>query len=178
MGRTLFEPLKGAPLLQIQPRPGLHFDVINLAQEVNVPSLLPAAFYSYLMDYDIGEVLGGITREDLSVAKLSDKYREVCMRGWHDLIVRQQEQTFIWLNLIQPQRNICCDPKKEHIFYTEWYPSPKCIALACWDRTWEVGLCSRCKVNCQISHKDGRTKIWNELPSVFGLQGWDELLKV
>jgi len=66
---------------QIKPRRGLDFDVINLALEANALSLLPAAFYSYLMDYDCEEVLGGIIREDLSVAKLSDEYREVCIRG-------------------------------------------------------------------------------------------------
>jgi hypothetical protein len=57
----------------INEQPGVAFDAINLLREVDIPLLLPVAFYMVCEDVEFGvdDILGGIRRRDGSLALLA-----------------------------------------------------------------------------------------------------------
>ena len=71
-----------------------------------------------------------------------------------------------------------CDVVRRDIFYRSFRRYTYCVPLAQWDPTDEnAGLCQFCVVTSKQLHNEGRTKVWQELPSTFDLPGWDELLR-
>jgi hypothetical protein len=165
---------------------GLEFDTINLLREVDIPLFLPSAFVFVCqdVDFDVHEILGGIRRDDSSLALLSMEDSAILLRGRQTLMDRQAESTFIWLDdeaagdifpdCAQPPK---CAAAREKIFYSLWHPLPLCIALADWDVRWEARLCKECIRQSKIKHHDGRQQIWKELPSIFGFPEWQQLPK-
>jgi hypothetical protein len=51
------------------------------------------------------------------------------------------------------------------------------MTLELWDIEYEVAFCGPCIAEFKTTHNAGCLSVWNELPSIFGLPGWEELLK-
>jgi len=50
------------------------------------------------------------------------------------------------------------------------------LALNVWDRgEFASGLCSVCAYTAEKLFRSGQDKLWDELPSYFGLPSWDDL---
>ena len=45
-------------------------------------------------------------------------------------------------------------------------------------RWHELDLCPECVAYCQSRYLIGRKKMWNKLPSFFGMPTWDELKSI
>lgn len=78
--------------------PGQHFSVANLAREVGLTSILPAALYSACEIYSFVEILEGMHRDDGHYVVLSDENQKACLRGRERLIEAQHSQTFKWMD--------------------------------------------------------------------------------
>jgi hypothetical protein len=177
---------RGGEFTEVEFANSLHFDVMNLAEEVNVHSLIPAAFYSYASTgFDATEVMTGIIRENDSIAMLSDTLKQAYILGCQRLLHKQAEETFKWLD--QTEENSLfpscssrprCTASRQRTFYALWHPSPTCMALRCWEESFEGSMCTSCITASEIQHNEGRANIWNELPLILGLSGWDELRKM
>jgi len=50
-----------------------------------------------------------------------------------------------------------------------------CDALERWPEEWNE-LCEMCASVAKEEHDRGRREVWNELPGIFGLPPWDELV--
>lgn len=180
---------KKSTMSQMHPERSNTFDVINLAQEINMPSLLPAAFYTCVANYDIQEVLDGIVRDDGSLATLPTTSQHKCMQGLHRLLKKQMQETFVWMDERFISESYTCIAsgsgggkkrcffEKRDLFYKTWFSSPRCMALTPWIDFSENNMCMNCRDSSREAHYIGRIKIWQELPSMFGLGNWDELLK-
>lgn len=81
----------------IAPYPALLFDVIALAREAGKLDILPAVYFSYCRSYQIDEILGGIEREDGTLAVLSAEDQKSLLRKWHALVSELASQSLYWI---------------------------------------------------------------------------------
>jgi hypothetical protein len=171
------------PWAEIQSHKGIHFNVVNLAREVGLTSILPAAYYSACEINGFEQILEGACGEDDQLVTLSVENQKVCMRGWGSLVRTQHDQTFKWLatqddTLFQACRSReKCNNTRMKVFHSTFRCGPVCYALASWQAGDEAGLCGSCIAASRRMHDDGRANIWNHLPFAFDLPGWEELLK-
>jgi hypothetical protein len=159
-------------------RDHLHVDAINLAQEAGIPSILPYLFFLVCK-----RLMDGIWRFNRPTVSISPAIRRTCEAGWHDIIMRQNEETFKWLDikedspfLLGCQCRDKCDVVRVHLHYRIFRNTPSCYALTPWNEMWGVKLCGFCRDESKRLHEQGRQSIWNDLPSIFGLPEWAELL--
>lgn len=161
--------------------PGLTFDIINLAHEHGLPHILPAAFYDACLSLDFfRETFRGVRRKDGTLAILSSEDQKICIQGWAMLIHEQTASTFGWLRTegdVFCSTSAGCLEAKTTLYFAKFSGVPEMVALNDWDKDYEEDLCERCAMGAKTSQRVGRSKVWNLLPSFFGLPGWEELLK-
>lgn len=166
------------PRTLIQFHPGFVCDVIKLAHDQEVQSILPAAFYSCCV-LDVHHFIAPISTSQDHLP-LSPQDRDRCLLARERLISKQFSQTFGWLNPGDYSFNCTdiqrCNDTKRTIF---WHLAthPLCSALKHWGNQWENGLCQPCILTCRDEHNSGRAEIWENLPSYFSLPPWDQLLE-
>ena len=164
---------------------GLIFEAINLARETNMLFLLPAAMEYCCAVHTIHDILNGVQRPNKTPIFLSVEDQTACLSGWYELIHRQAEETYRWLDrnaegtlFPECQRRSRCTDGRRRIFYSMSHPVTCCVPLEPWQGAdWEKHMCATCNAASQAQHERGRQNVWNELPSFFGLPGWAELLK-
>ncbi|KIM76197.1 hypothetical protein PILCRDRAFT_652388 [Piloderma croceum F 1598] len=159
------------------------FTVINLARSHDLPRVLPWAFTA---------ACGLLSFEDIfrktgpTQPYLSQEDQQICVVGWRRLLKEQRLTTFAWLKA--GCSRLTCKHAMQTILIDELLSSddpfrkvvptkPECIALARWQKGWEENLCSSCMVMARASHRRGRQRMWDALPSIFGLPEWAELIK-
>jgi hypothetical protein len=111
---------------------------------------------------------------------LADENQKVCMRGWELLVKLQRSQTYDWLDTMPVEgcSNLeQCRIQRMTLFQRTFPGPPRCIALTPWNSRHEDGFCGRCSAVSQATHSLGRAVIWDMLPSLFNMPGWEELLK-
>jgi hypothetical protein len=168
----------------IIPEDTVHLDVIHLAQENDLPYLLPAAFLLCYDTFTHQQMLEGVHRNDGTLAVLSAEDQRMITLGWHALIAEQFKETYKWMDTAEDEGLFkkCtspeeCNAARRENYYCTFYPAPDLKALDDWDEDWADELCDSCAAVSIRQHKKGRTNIWNELPSFFGLPPWAEMLK-
>lgn len=166
----------------IESYPGKSTDIVQLALDHNIPSILPAALVFCSILYDTEHFLEGRRRPDGSVVILSANYRHACMMGRDRLFELQAAETFKWLNVTSDGDSDSCSKDlcaftRRRIFQEIWFPFPDCLVLSPWNQSWEEGMCKGCIDSSIQEHRMGRENIWRMLPSIFGLAPWEELLR-
>ncbi|KAF7315146.1 BTB domain-containing protein [Mycena indigotica] len=170
----------------ILPYHGLHVDVLALARENNILSVLPVAFYSILHDYRHVEWLDGLERPDGTKAVLAPNELRICVTSSSRMfrIPLQTGYTFSWL-YESPSADICrcvteCSQWRLKIsqlfinFNSDYagaalFPDPDQVEV------FLQSSCLPCQNEIRKATQNGRKKAWEDLPSFFGLPGWDEL---
>jgi len=174
----LYDELRNGKKLAIEPHVGRSFDIANLARETGTLSVLPVVLYSCCRIFDNEGLFEGCqTQDGDSVIALSPTDQKICILAKDKLFALQARETFGWLDLNTEQDrcpDIRCKNTKRKIFKSVWYPKPKCAALDAW--TWSGRMCVDCEVDARGRHAAGRAEVWSQLPSVFALPEWDELL--
>jgi len=154
------------------------FDVINIAREADVLRLLPVAFYkACTLPFD--DIFDGIHRGDGPRACLSMEDQKNCIKGWRTLMTMQMKKTFGWLDPDHPV-NSCqtparCDILRKNIRLGRRTWDGK--ALEPWNKSWGQHLCCHCERQAKSGYDMGRGKVWENLPAVFGLPMWNEILE-
>ena len=170
----LFDQNRNSQLIE-----GRAADVVNLAREMNILSVLPSALYCCSAFYTTGEILGGKKRSDGSTAIMSLDDQKICLLGRDKLTRLQATETFSWL--ANEFEGSCLDLKcvngRDALIGILFIWSPACRALHRRRRIWEREFCAPCVAAFADSHALGRKNIWNLLPSIFDLPPWEELLK-
>lgn len=90
--------LAGESFTHLIPDRSIHFDIINLARENDLPYLLPAAFISCHITLTYQQMLQGVCRDDGTLVTLSTEDQRLMMLGWHALIEMQFKETFKWMD--------------------------------------------------------------------------------
>jgi hypothetical protein len=170
----------------IEAENGLPIEIVRLARETDLPSVLPIALYCCCRCYNAPEILKGVKGRGGKHVALSSEDKEICIVANQRIIQAQAETTFAWMNpghssgsLYKFCRSLtsCASARKDLLCRT-FLPLPRSIALDLWEVEWEDGMCDVCIDDAKTSHNEGREKMWNDLPTFFNLSGWAELLKL
>ncbi|KDR71583.1 hypothetical protein GALMADRAFT_143845 [Galerina marginata CBS 339.88] len=164
---------------------GIEFDLVNIAEELGIRSILPMAYHLCIRDQTLDAIFNGCKRPDGTLAELSPSTRYILLRGKGALVRATLDETFIWImnNEFIPS-GTCFSPvdcEKARVTILEesirsLYQTIAC-ALDIWDErlTETSALCAMCQNAAQSAHQEGREIIWGALPSYFGLPGWGDL---
>jgi len=156
-------------------------EALALAQEIRVLDILPCLFY-ILSTFSVEDILRKAS------TRVSFEDLTVCLIGRERLLEMQRSQTMsIAFNFEASPRCLLEDACQRR------QPSPdlwklhrigafsSVVALS--RLTLKADLkkffqvCSECVTDAEIRHVNGRKHVWDQLPVVFNLGSWEELLK-
>ncbi|KAJ7025744.1 hypothetical protein C8F04DRAFT_1400402 [Mycena alexandri] len=148
-------------------------DTILLARELGLLALLPSAFWFAATH------LGFLTRNHTE--GISDADRNIIMSAAKPLRVAHADYLFGWLDTEAVPVADCltpegCRQKKVQYSLALWKP-PGLSPVFHWRPGAAQGLCKQCATIGRKHHDEGAKRLWDELPSFFGLPPWGELLK-
>ncbi|KAJ7772123.1 hypothetical protein DFH07DRAFT_697061, partial [Mycena maculata] len=162
---------------------GLCFDVITLARENHLSSILPCAYYRVITSYDRATLFDGIPRRDGTSATLLPIDQRRCVLGRERLLKAQFEvgNTAGWFQLQEiASLDVACTNvancnKLRATNLRKHLLAQELIALRIVETKGWTGLCAACKEDAALSMNRGRRKVWEELPGFFDLPSWAEL---
>ncbi|KAJ6589882.1 hypothetical protein DFH09DRAFT_1140349 [Mycena vulgaris] len=168
----------------IENYPGLYFEIINLARENSIFSILPCAYYCAIVLYPITSIFDGLPREDGTRVTLSPTDHRACIIGREKLMLTQWEpdKTLGWC-AGNSDINGCHDPsmcgtKKSTVFRSLVLKSAN-SALSHSSNLKKLSaamrMCPPCTEQVNQTMVEGRKKTWEALPSFFDLPPWSEL---
>ncbi|KAF7370413.1 BTB domain-containing protein [Mycena sanguinolenta] len=163
--------------------PGVFFDILALASENNILSVLPAAYFFVIDEYTLDELFEGIKKADGTMATLSPLHLHNSVAGREKLLLRQFQSgyTLEWVLDTLPvdgctAHSKCC--KEREMLMREFVnesSSSTWILFRASTLMAMCQLCTACNLHATKAIDTGRTKMWAELPRIFGLSPWDEL---
>lgn len=170
----------------IEAENGLPVEIVKLARETDLPSILPIALYCCCRCYTAPEILKGVKGKGGNHVALSSEDKETCIVANQRIIQAQAETTYAWMNpghSSGPLYKFCrslimCASARKDLLCRTFLPLSRSIALDLWEVEWEDGMCDICIDDTKTSHNEGREKMWNDLPTFFNLPEWEELLKL
>ncbi|KAJ7758318.1 hypothetical protein B0H16DRAFT_1535796 [Mycena metata] len=136
-------------------------DTILLARELRLLALLPSAFWFAATHLEF--LTHNHTRG------ISDTDRNIIMSAIKPLRVAHANYLFGWLD----HETV---PRKVQYSLALWKP-PGLSPVFHWRAVAGQGLCKPCTAVGRKYHDEGAKRLWDELPSFFGLSPWGELLK-
>ncbi|KAJ7220176.1 hypothetical protein GGX14DRAFT_585929 [Mycena pura] len=172
----------------IAAEPGVHVDLLNLAYENGVHTCIPMMAFHCLSLYSLSQLFSGIERNDGSYAMLPEQTKLMLALAIEAIILFQRDN-LKWLRKkgIFPVRN-CLDPvkcererKNMCLIESTGVRMNVSYMLEEWGkvqvdgRYWGNGLCAACKKVAQTEYNAGRVRLWEELPTFFGLAQWHDL---
>ncbi|KAJ7157728.1 hypothetical protein C8R46DRAFT_1225272 [Mycena filopes] len=167
--------------------PALDFDIIALARENDLLSLLPCAYYSAFV-HPVGvargleALLNDRPRSDGTVASLAPLDLRRCLLGRDKILTAQIQPGYIcgWYRTWAPNPNDCTDlarctdtHKRRLSGFLDRPQSLRPLVKAAAPQ----GYCATCSEQIAELREAGRKRIWEELPIFFGLPAWSELTK-
>ncbi|KDR70693.1 hypothetical protein GALMADRAFT_254733 [Galerina marginata CBS 339.88] len=161
------------------------FDLVNIAEELQIRSILPAAYFLCLYDQSLDTIFNGIVREDGTTSQLSHSTLHVILQGRDTIFRAMIDTTFGWLmkRKIIPC-NKCTDTKKcrdarvkQHEVFQHELLKDIGLALKPWDDDDDIvcDFCKKCLKAAENAFEEGRQAIWDNLPKYFGMPEWDNL---
>ncbi|KDR68187.1 hypothetical protein GALMADRAFT_105104 [Galerina marginata CBS 339.88] len=157
------------------------FDLINLLSELGILSLLPVAYYTCLVQYNLDHILRGQkapngTLHDLPLeAKISLALgREALLKA-----ITHPSEWFMGCGLEGCSKPVSCTSARIHclsVVIEHWEK-----VLVFFPLTWvalhdhRTTFCATCAQNVAKEIEVSRKKIWEELPGYFRLPKWDDL---
>ena len=155
---------------------------INLVRECQyLTYILPVAFYLRTgKDYFFKPPVSGDDKQ----VQLSLEDKCTLLEGWHTIAGAQHKHTYRWLHQTTPLSVSCrskssCHTARSTLVLKEFTPIPSISGLNLFEEwpTDGIKLCAHCETAAKTYHDEGRKRLWQMLPSFFGLPKWDELLK-
>ncbi|KAF7317542.1 BTB domain-containing protein [Mycena kentingensis (nom. inval.)] len=156
-------------------------NVVNLAREVGLYSILPCALYIIVNRPDpeghgvLGDVLSKLNRREDEI---------LCLRAYARLVQDPTNtRTRCFRNGAIPHPHcdhatICETAAATNFVQSMLNPLVVVSVVDEWDESWEEDLCEACVDAAKAVHEAARKECWEMLPSYFGLPKWDELLKL
>ncbi|KAJ7496929.1 hypothetical protein FB451DRAFT_1017263 [Mycena latifolia] len=157
--------------------PGIIFDVLTLAREHNILSVLPCAYYR--VSTHTSYLFSGLPRGDGTTASLALVEQHRCVLGRQKLSRAQSRSGYAlgWLRSWVPDDG--CTQPDECTTVRDDFLHDYLDLLGVWalERYSELHLtfCAACKPPNKEAVRAGRKKVWDDLPGFFDLPPWDEL---
>ncbi|KAF8989036.1 hypothetical protein BDQ17DRAFT_1257290 [Cyathus striatus] len=158
------------------------FDTLNLALEASLRTVLPAAYYECLLE-EVVKIMFGIKLGDSNtLSRLLPESQAVCILARDKILNALPKYTLSYLDDRKtiPCRScistVQCISARAELICKLWKPAPNIrLALFEWSDVLGKGLCGNCFEEAKKHHAEGRKKMWDNLPSFFGLLSWDKL---
>ncbi|KAJ6542686.1 hypothetical protein B0H19DRAFT_306044 [Mycena capillaripes] len=158
---------------------GFLFDIIRLARENGLFTVLPCAYMRAIFYNHPNRILDGISHTDgRPPVTFSFEDQRVCILGNRKLLEAQwkQQSTWEWLSSENCAEgctdNVSCAAKKQKVFRTLVSMGAPLVPFRLAARQ---GLCSACERHHKMVMAEGRKKLWDDLPTFFDLPPWGEL---
>ncbi|KAJ7039023.1 hypothetical protein C8F04DRAFT_950178 [Mycena alexandri] len=157
--------------------PGVIFDMLTLARENKILSVLPCAYYRALDSHS--QLFDGIPRGDDTVASLASVDQRRCTLS-REMIMKTQFMpgyTCAWLRKWPFDTDFCAHPFKCARVRAQVQDMITFNIGALTKLRMEhiPGLCDQCTENAMVSNQAGRKRVWEQLPRMFDLPSWGEL---
>jgi hypothetical protein len=157
------------------------FAVLQLAQEINLVSIIPAAMYCCAGTPDIENILDGMANYDGTHIELSWKDKRSCLKARQSLIDAQRLQIFGFLRRSLDigncrGRSTCDSGRLKWLQKAERRNSPTNPfgRKFDWD-AFQDDVCHSCFLASQSQFDAARRALWEELPGLFDLPQWSSL---
>ncbi|KAJ7668654.1 hypothetical protein DFH06DRAFT_1182184 [Mycena polygramma] len=161
--------------------PGLLFDIVELAQENNIMSVLPSAYYRLIVQ-DLDTFLDGVSRDDGTLASLGPLDLRRCIRGRERLLSAQLQDGYTcgWYRFWKPSngcptRGQCTKTLDARLHDHLDFPTMKAFAHFIPTAHKNNLFCATCKYGIREFSAGGRRRMWEELPGFFDLPPWNDL---
>ncbi|KAJ7794538.1 hypothetical protein B0H14DRAFT_2392468 [Mycena olivaceomarginata] len=172
-------PMKPYEPTRIVHYPGILLDILTLARENELLSVLPCAYFRVISHCN--PLFDGVPRGDGTTAFLSAIDQRRCVISRDELVKARFQEGYPlgWLQNWEFDSD-CADPAKcNHGRNTRVHYYIKCAPL--WilyrSRDDQKVLCPACYGHATASTLAGRKKMWEDLPGLFALPAWSELKK-
>ncbi|KIJ64949.1 hypothetical protein HYDPIDRAFT_111635 [Hydnomerulius pinastri MD-312] len=160
------------------------FQIINLAHEVGLLSVLPAAIYYFCRSCPLSSILDGYTFEG-SLFSLTTPNVRTCAIG-REKLLELQSVAFPWLKAtasgvrrVRQCSSASCNGLVNLTIARHWHPEPSRDPFMTWEAiTAEFtgeNVCHTCRATWQVEHQAGRDRAWEAFPGLLGLESWSEL---
>jgi hypothetical protein len=154
-------------------------DVILVAAEVGLLSVLPAAFYECSLP--MSQIFSGVQRDDGTLTTIPKEIQHRLLTG-RDTLSRERHQTVCaWQEACD---KVCSDKRpgrtcllaRRNILVTELKHEPENMNyFTQWSSAWGQELCNSCRSHGESTHNASRADLWEKLPEKYGLPSWETL---
>jgi hypothetical protein len=159
--------------------PARPFLVLQLANDLDIPAILPAAMYCCACTPNIESLLDGIISIDGSHIELDWKDKRSCLLARQQLYDAQRMRLFESLLVDHGCGAHECDSGRlEYMRRLELkniHTGCPCAFQLKFDTSFVEAVCGECYDRFFSSFLAARQGLWDDLPSLFGLPSWSEL---
>ncbi|KAK7055120.1 BTB domain-containing protein [Favolaschia claudopus] len=160
---------------------GVTMDVVTLARENELYTLLPCAYFRIVLYCDIDMILNGIENPETGRSRLSFEDQQLCLTAKQRIIEAQWRLNEVWTWL---STDVCaedcttasdnlCGLAKRDLFRNNVALGHTLIPFRLADK--QKHLCDACNRRHVQVMAEARKKLWEELPRFFKLAPWAEL---
>ncbi|KAF7969809.1 hypothetical protein HWV62_25926 [Athelia sp. TMB] len=160
--------------------PKSYMEIAILARKTGNLSVLPFSLYECCKRHSTEEILGGVKIDKNQIISLTLEDKLLCLASYQRIREVQGHTTYGWLDFSTATATGCRNPAHctaiIYKFYYDCFPPSRdaIYALAEWE---DCDLCGACAEVAKERQQRGRIKFWDQLPSIFNLPSWDEMLK-
>ncbi|KZP23500.1 hypothetical protein FIBSPDRAFT_952021 [Athelia psychrophila] len=151
-------------------------DILNLAREHDLQSVLPLALYECCRLFDKGAAFS--TTRNMSEFAISTSDQILIAAGPRRIIKLQNETTFVWASadpgIVRCRTAASCSCYLLNILRDEFVTGLYIRGTDSWEEPG-YDLCQECRTNGEAEQNRGRQQFWDSLPGLFGLPEWAEL---
>lgn len=150
--------------------------LLNLVRSYQVTKLLPWAYYA-VVRWSFRDMVTGHTCSDGSVARLSSEDMKICLLGFDALLTIQHtnnKQLFLGPVPKCQSWSSCSGISDAYTRSLDEHGTGLVAPLSPLRRA--VTACDLCLVSIKKLDLEKRKEVWQQLPSIFGLPPWSEIL--
>ncbi|KZP26088.1 hypothetical protein FIBSPDRAFT_733103, partial [Athelia psychrophila] len=178
------EIFSGRTTIPIQPDDGDSLAMVNILRENDLLVHLPISLFVCILadHYNIFPITAPVHGSQQSILTHTDI--QLCHKAHLKLMHLQATVAFSWVQPWQA-RSACITStciKQRKISHLQWFGStessfngPMISLFNDWEDQWSNGLCEECSIRARWKFAEGQQKVFEMLPSMFDLPGWDEL---
>ncbi|KZP14548.1 hypothetical protein FIBSPDRAFT_796694 [Athelia psychrophila] len=160
------------------------FELCKLARRAGLLSILPHVFYYCCKVHTVGDIKNGWER-DGSLRTFPIQEKLTFLAGREAIFKAQAETTYECFRDPESLSDCCtahpeCNVARHFFFIDTFTPIPYTAGLDYWDEDslrLDGELCDECAEVASARHQAGRKDFWEQLPGMFDLPPWEELLK-
>ena len=151
--------------------------LVNLVRSCQIRKLLPWAYYA-VVRWSFRDMVAGHTLGDGSIARLSSEDMQICLLGFEALLTIQHTNIKHIFNgpVSKCSTWSSCSDGISDAYTRSLDEHGTGLVAPLGPLRRKVNACDRCIAHIKRLDLERRKEVWQQLPSVFGLPSWTEIL--